>query len=1067
MTSDIFSQLSQQAKGPSEPESAPPELHVCVRHGSLGYSPHPVVVGHYQHGIIESAERFLDHMLDHALSNRWDEGDYPARVGQSHVELRPLNKWRDTPPGAVVIGLGVREEFSGQVLRAAMYAGAAKYALRMCARVERLSKAEQDAFRSPEGWVDVKLSSLLVGSVNRAALSIESVVTALVEGVLLANQRLRTLGRWDCVRITELQFIEMYEDRAVQAQRAVKAMSSAVPSDHQVEALVPGRTLLRGEGAHHSRLETDFGSGQWQTIGIRRVPPPADETQSGFTWLEYSFNGNRAGVTDRRRPYSASVPGDIDDMVLSKKKKTKYLAREINHIFHALVPREMKETLVAGQHLMLRVDETAAAVPWELLSDHREVSGEEDPLRRPPAVSVSMVRRFAAEDHDRLERDFSRALNVLVVGDPIPHGRFRPLANAKREAEHVAKMFADRKFDVNAVVQQPGRIVRRELQTKEYGVIHIAAHGHYEDDGAGGGVVLDDGYLNTLHLDGLDAAPGLVFLNCCLLGAQDRDPAEAVRRGRTVSLNLAKHLVQMGCRAVVACGWEVSDTPAKVWANTFYQEMLEGHTFAEALLRARRKTFEEHQSNNTWAAYQAYGDPDFKLHTPRVAQDVEIDTDQILSERELSDAIDLVSRQGKREQKVENLTTLSAFATEHDLARSNILAQLGHAFAKSKAWAQAETALRGALAGNQSEAPLRTAETLARCLSEQGTQHMRSAKTEDERQAAHAYFQDAAEVLDRLLGLAPTAERWALRGSVSKRRAEVEAERLHEAGATAPSLFLLEQLAQAVHAYDAAMSAQAHANTYEPMIVVTLSSMLLRCMDNLPLPQVLAGELTRPGLSESDSAAASLGLRLASLKTQLPEADVPGQRLALIDRLVAERGPPANVWDRLVEPDLVCLKVFTGADPADLHAETDPEARHADLPNAVADRYRTALFDDLTCNAALSAARQIRFLGGLATLIPGQERVVSTLDAILDVLGKQPRAKRDAEQLAPLPTLADAVQGRATTPQPTGAAPQYDKWLESALREELGRVDPDLDKAELKSMRKAALVGELRTRWGA
>jgi hypothetical protein len=64
---------------------------------------------------------------------------------------------------------------------------------------------------------------------------------------------------------------------------------------------------------------------------------------------------------------------------------------------------------------------------------------------------------------------------------------------------------------------------------------------------------------------------------------------------------------------VVAAGWEVDDAAAKAFAETFYQQMVNGETFASAVLQARRHTFGAHPGVNTWGAYQCYGDPDYRL----------------------------------------------------------------------------------------------------------------------------------------------------------------------------------------------------------------------------------------------------------------------------------------------------------------------------------------------------------------------------------------------------------------------------------------------------------------------
>ena len=66
-----------------------------------------------------------------------------------------------------------------------------------------------------------------------------------------------------------------------------------------------------------------------------------------------------------------------------------------------------------------------------------------------------------------------------------------------------------------------------------------------------------------------------------------------------------------GVRCVIAAGWAVDDEQAKVFATTFYDQILNGHPFIDAVAEARQAA--QALGGNTWAAYQCYGDPDWHL----------------------------------------------------------------------------------------------------------------------------------------------------------------------------------------------------------------------------------------------------------------------------------------------------------------------------------------------------------------------------------------------------------------------------------------------------------------------
>jgi hypothetical protein len=107
----------------------------------------------------------------------------------------------------------------------------------------------------------------------------------------------------------------------------------------------------------------------------------------------------------------------------------------------------------------------------------------------------------------------------------------------------------------------------------------------------------------------METVPDLVFLSCCHLGK-----VGANEGGNRLAASLARELIDMGVRCVVAAGWEVQDEAALTFAETFFTALArEGARFGDAVFRARQAALDAHPDCNTWAAYQAYGDPTFQL----------------------------------------------------------------------------------------------------------------------------------------------------------------------------------------------------------------------------------------------------------------------------------------------------------------------------------------------------------------------------------------------------------------------------------------------------------------------
>ena len=78
--------------------------------------------------------------------------------------------------------------------------------------------------------------------------------------------------------------------------------------------------------------------------------------------------------------------------------------------------------------------------------------------------------------------------------------------------------------------------------------------------------------------------------------------------------NLGVQFINMGVKAVVAAGWAVDDGAANAFAGSFYNHLLDGALFGEAVRAAREEIWARFPGVNTWGAYQCYGDPGFRLH---------------------------------------------------------------------------------------------------------------------------------------------------------------------------------------------------------------------------------------------------------------------------------------------------------------------------------------------------------------------------------------------------------------------------------------------------------------------
>jgi hypothetical protein len=150
--------------------------------------------------------------------------------------------------------------------------------------------------------------------------------------------------------------------------------------------------------------------------------------------------------------------------------------------------------------------------------------------------------------------------------------------------------------------------------------VHISGHGEHRDDGTGGVILSNDTVLGPSEIGAMRSVPELVFLNCCFIGQIHADPnvqrnALGSKRARFAA-SIAEQLIRDGVRCVVAAGWAVEDGPAMLFAVCFYQRLLAGDRFIDAVGAARLAAWEARPAGNTWAAYQCYGDPDWRYVPP-------------------------------------------------------------------------------------------------------------------------------------------------------------------------------------------------------------------------------------------------------------------------------------------------------------------------------------------------------------------------------------------------------------------------------------------------------------------
>ncbi|MGH2720200.1 MAG: CHAT domain-containing protein [Actinomycetota bacterium] len=619
--------MTATRKARHSPARGPGELKVAVVHGSLEQASHPVVVGHCQGVKPGGAEEALDRLLGGQLARRQALGVYPEQEGSAVLVGCPSGS---RGPGALVLGLGSSGEVTAsKVARAMTHA----VLLRALAAVEDAAGSGSPNGRARPDPQEVGVSAVLVGANPLDGLSVEASLAAIVDGLVSAILMLESQPAISAsVRVGTLEIVELYSDRAEAACRALPSIKRLSLQRAPHVTLVPcGRVDERGDGKP-GQPGVSYSDKPWSRVDIRGSREGATPSD-GYRELEFTSVARRARADRLVQRVEADI---VDGLMEQAIREVRPDPQVCNTLYELLLPNELKYDLATIDNLHLLVDASAAGYPWEALVDSRPDTGE-----RPLALRIGLLRQFA-EPLAREARFLVRrptGNQALVIGNPPAGSRDPDLPAACAEARAVANLLQSGDdgdaYVVRSLTWDDGEAtavglppadagpgwthVVNALFQHEYRIVHIAAHGAFDSEHpARSGVAIGpDRFLTAQVVEQLPVVPELVFLNCCHAGviaapggAQTAGPAVP---GHRFAASVARQLMDIGVRAVVAAGWAVEEDAASAFASAFYEHMLtKGRRFGEAVLEARRAARATSDSM-TWAAYQCYGDPAFTL----------------------------------------------------------------------------------------------------------------------------------------------------------------------------------------------------------------------------------------------------------------------------------------------------------------------------------------------------------------------------------------------------------------------------------------------------------------------
>lgn len=744
----------------------PQKVKVSIIHGNLAYSKYPVIVGHYAGDTIVSAEDYLDQVLHGRLREHERLGLYPGTLGTCELLISLDQSVK--PAGAIVIGLGRVGELSPGILESAMATAALRYALHVAERQDSQFSAGKRGPRS------ARLTSLLIGT-GTGGITMHDSLSAILRGVKAANKRLYEQGLSGVVWIDYIEFMELWQDKALQAATALERVMLDGELTNFFLRMDPA--VWTGPGSQR-RVVIEDPANWWHRLEIVH-----DSKKNELRFIS---------LTDRARAEESLVSGQLrlaDDFIRQSIADTSR-DNEVSHtLFEMLYPNRLKELAPDQFDVVLVVDEVSGSYPWELLDD-RWSSRD-----RPVSVASGMLRQlktgvFRERPTTTLED------TVYVVGDPLVTGEsariFPSLEGARKEAVAVADFLQQNGFTVTRQIRSDASSILSGLHHTGYRVLHLAGHGVHEEPlvidtpapceeceqtpppqtkKVSGMVIGDKIFLTPGDIEQMRWVPELVFINCCHLGkVAPNNAKERPKFFHRLAANIAAQFIRMGVKAVVAAGWAVDDAAAETFATCFYRHLLAGDMFGEAVRAAREETYLRHENTNTWGAFQCYGDPSFHLR----AGNYQGGKNYLSPTQVAADLENLANRArmgSDCRSEVDTIVQTAKDKNEYWLERPEVAAALGIAYGELGLFKQAIEHLDKAIGCERAEYSIRIVEQRANFKSRWAVELKRGAIMPTDKSFPERLIKDSIDDLDRLLKINETAERLSLMGSAHKRNA--------------------------------------------------------------------------------------------------------------------------------------------------------------------------------------------------------------------------------------------------------------------------------------------------------
>jgi CHAT domain-containing protein len=770
---------------------------VSVSHGDLKYAKFPVLAGHFKFDAILTTELAIDRQLGGELLRLHGMGLYPGDIGTNQIVLNE-DFSKTTFKGGVIVGLGIPGELSGFALMNSIEKGVARY---LSIKKDQADSNKQNTSSETTGISVIAIANAFGG------LTTESSVRAIILGIQQANRNIHSAYKGKIKGIEEVEIIEIFNDKALAILKTIQRL--------EVDDSKEFNVVFKEKGLNYKlgrlwRIPYDNANDWWTRISICHEMKLTDKTEFEEV-IRMSIASNGASEKVEHMPANDKT---LEILLKRMTQQNQYSPEIAKTMFELLIPYQFKEEVKRLSNVSWILDVASAEYPWEMI--------QEDVDAVPLCVHTGMIRQLSTMQYrQKLARVTDKT--ALVVGDPILDKYMPQLPGAKREAETVVSILRKNDYQIQSLISSNASDIILKLFSRNHKIIHLAGHGvfNYGPNRSTGMVIGNDTFLTPAQIAGMSSSAELVFVNCCYLGAIDRESEERSQYRNKFAANIGTQLINNGARAVVVAGWAVDDAAALEFSRIFYENMFDGLGFGESVKRARKEIYKGFgRRTNTWGAFQCYGDPFYKLTEVGVWRGNE--NELMVSEEveiELQNTYESMSANNYDQEKIlSRIDEVIENMQSRNMLNDRIQELSASIYAGLQEYEKSCACYENLLKSKKSEFTIRSFERYCNTLAKLSLQQFAAGKIE---------VKDALKMIDKVIsdieGLAKhfgeSAERWSLLGSSYKRKMHLLRNSSSKEKAAA--------LASSIHAYREATKFSDYKDAYPMTNWLTMSQIQL------------------------------------------------------------------------------------------------------------------------------------------------------------------------------------------------------------------------------------------------